>query len=152
MNKYLFIFIVNSLYCHAILFAQGEKKEDERVRKIYALINNYSQARDRKDTVLLKSILTPAIDQLVSSGEWRNGISEAVHGMLQSSENNPGTRTLTVENIRFLDSKNAIADARYEINSNEGTTRKMWSTFVVVNDKGKWKIAAIRNMLPSGQR
>ena len=152
MNKYLIFFIVNSLYCHAILFAQGDNKEDERVRKIYTLINNYSQARDKKDTVLLKSILTTDIDQLVSSGEWRNGMIEAVQGMLQRSETNPGTRTLKVEKIRFLDSKNAIADARYEINSNEGTTRKMWSTFVVVNDNGKWKIAAIRNMLPSGQR
>ena len=151
MKKYIFIFIVNTLYCHTILFAQGKKKEEERIRNIYALINNYSQARDQKDTVLLKSILTNNVDQLVSSGEWRNGISEAVQGMMRSSDNNPGTRTLTVEKIRFLDSKNAIADARYEIKSREGTTRKMWSTFVVVNDNGKWKIAAIRNMLPSGQ-
>ena len=151
MKKYIFIFIVNTLYCHNILFAQGKKKEEERIRNIYALINNYSQARDQKDTVLLKSILTNNVDQLVSSGEWRNGVGEAVHGMLQSSENNPGTRTLTVEKIRFLDSKNAIADARYEIKNKEGIIRKMWSTFVVVNDKGRWKIAAIRNMLPSGQ-
>ena len=150
MKRYIFIFILYNLLFSSFLLAQGKKKDDKGIREIYILIDNYSLARDKKDTVLLKSILTNDVDQLVSSGEWRNGISEAVQGMTRSSENSPGTRTLTVEKIRFLDSKNAIADARYEIKSREGTTRKMWSTFVVVNDNGKWKIAAIRNMLPSG--
>ena len=151
MKKYIFIVIINTLFCQVFLFAQGKKKEDERIRNIYALINNYAQARDNKDTVLLRNILTNNVDQLVSSGEWRNGINEAIQGMMQSSGNNPGARTLKVEKLRFLDTKNGIADARYEITSTEGGTRKMWSTFVVVNIKGQWKIAAIRNMLPSGQ-
>jgi len=151
MKQHIVIFILYNLLFSSFLLAQGKKKDDKGIREIYILIDNYSLARDKKDTVLLKSILTNDVDQFVSSGEWRNGISEAVQGMMRSSENNPGTRTLTVEKIRFLDSKNAIADARYEIKSREGTTRKMWSTFVVVNDNGKWKIAAIRNMLPSGQ-
>jgi|GEM_PF-347776 len=151
LMKYIFILIVHNLLLPSFLIAQNRKEGVNQTKDIYTLIDNYSLARDKKDTVLLKSILTNDVDQLVSSGEWRNGISEAVQGMMRSSENNPGTRTLTVEKIRFLDSKNAIADARYEIKSREGTTRKMWSTFVVVNDNGKWKIAAIRNMLPSGQ-
>ena len=151
MKQHIVIFILYNLLFSSFILAQGKKKDNQGIREIYILIDNYSLARDKKDTVLLKSILTNDVDQLVSSGEWRNGISEAVQGMMRSSENNPGTRTLTVEKIRFLDSKNAIADARYEIKSREGTTRKMWSTFVVVNDNGKWKIAAIRNMLPSGQ-
>lgn len=151
MKKYIFHFIFNILFCPIFLSAQDKKDEDPRIRDIYILIDNYSQARDKKDTVLLKNILTSNVDQLVSSGEWRNGIGEAVQGMMRSSENNPGTRTLTVEKIRFFDNMNGIADARYEIKSKEGTIRKMWSTFVVVNDNGKWKIAAIRNMLPTGQ-
>ena len=151
MKQHIVIFILYNLLFSSFLLAQGKKKDDKGIREIYILIDNYSLARDKKDTVLLKSILTNDVDQFVSSGEWRNGISEAVQGMMRSSENNPGTRTLTVEKVRFLDSKNAIADARYEIKSREGITRKMWSTFVVVNDNGKWKIAAIRNMLPSGQ-
>ena len=134
-----------------LLKAQEKKDVDARTKSIYALIDSYSLAREKKDTVLLKGILTNDIDQLVSSGEWRNGIGVAVQGMLRSSEGNPGTRTLTVEKVRFLDSKNAIADARYEIRNPEGTLRKMWSTFVVVYHKDRWKIAAIRNMLPSGQ-
>ena len=151
MKRNIVIFILCNLLFSSFILAQGKKKDNQGIREIYILIDNYSLARDKKDTVLLKCILTNDVDQLVSSGEWRNGISEAVQGMMRSSDNNPGTRTLTVEKIRFLDSKNAIADARYEIKSREGTTRKMWSTFVVVNDNGKWKIAAIRNMLPSGQ-
>jgi uncharacterized protein (TIGR02246 family) len=151
MKHHTVIFLLCNLLFSSFILAQGKKKDDKGIREIYILIDNYSLARDKKDTVLLKSILTNDVDQLVSSGEWRNGISEAVQGMMRSSENNPGTRTLTVEKIRFLDSKNAIADARYEIKSREGTTRKMWSTFLVVNYDGKWKIAAIRNMLPSGQ-
>jgi len=151
MKQYIFISMLHIILLPSFLMAQGKNDGVTRTKDIYALIDQYSLARDKKDTVLLKSILTHDIDQLVSSGEWRNGVIEAVQGMLRSSDNNPGTRTLTVENIRFLDSKNAIADARYEIKSSAGITQKMWSTFIVVNQKGKWKIAAIRNMLPTGQ-
>jgi uncharacterized protein YxjI len=43
----------------------------------------------------------------------------------------------------------AIVDCRYEIQNTDGTVRKMWSTFLVVAEKEKWKITAIRNMLPA---
>jgi hypothetical protein len=43
-----------------------------------------------------------------------------------------------------------VADGRYELSALAGgETRKMWSTFVLVEENGKWKIAAIRNMLPA---
>jgi len=115
------------------------------------LIDQYSEAREKIDTNLLKSILTTDIDQLVSNGEWRKGIASAIAGMVRSSSTQPGTRTLKVESIKMLNPATAIADCRYEITNADGTIRKMWSSFVVVNDKGKWKISAIRNMLPSSQ-
>jgi uncharacterized protein (TIGR02246 family) len=115
------------------------------------LIDQYSDAREKIDTTLLKSILTPDIDQLVSNGEWRKGIASAVAGMVKSSSTQPGTRTLKVESIKMLSSTSAIADCRYEITNADGTIRKMWSTFIIVYEKGKWKISAIRNMLPSSQ-
>lgn len=118
---------------------------------IIALVDQYSQARETKDTVLLKRILTPEISQLVSTGEWRDGMQGAVAGMLRSSATNPGTRTLTVEKIMYLTPKSAVADARYVIENPDGSPRKMWSTFIVVKEKGKWQIAAIRNMLPTAQ-
>ena len=98
--------------------------------------------------MLLKNILTEDIDQLVSSGEWRNGIHESVKGMLKSSESNSGSRKIIVDKIRLLNSASGIVDARYEIQNQNGTERKMWSTFIVVYNGNKWKISAIRNMLP----
>lgn len=124
---------------------QAEERE-----AIIALIGQYTQARETIDTVLLKTILTEDIDQLVSSGEWRRGIGTAVQGMLRSSTRNPGERTIEVEQVRFLNAGSAIADARYTIGNDDGTLRKMWSTFIVVRKEGNWKIAAIRNMLPAG--
>ena len=118
-------------------------------KAISALIEQYSQAREKRDTVLLKAILTPDVDQLVSTGEWRAGINAAVEGMMKSSANSPGTRTLHIEKTQMITASSAIVDCRYEIQNADGTARKMWSTFIVVTEKGVWKIMAIRNMLPA---
>lgn len=126
--------------------ATAKQKKD-----IEALIDKYSLARENKDTVLLKNILTNDIDQLVSTGEWRDGIGESVKGMLRSSASRPGTRTLKVEKLRLLNPFGAVVDCKYEIENADGSPRKMWSTFIVVNDKNGWKISAIRNMLPTVQ-
>ena len=146
--KSVFIFFLLSI---TVLFAYGQNNipNDQEQKAIATLIDQYTQAREKRDTVLLKSILTADIDQLVSTGEWRNGITAAVEGMLKSSANSPGTRTLTIYKIRMLSSTNAIVDCRYEIQNTNNTTRKMWSTFIVIADKEIWKISAIRNMLPA---
>lgn len=120
-------------------------------KDIHTLISKYSEAREKKDTILLKSILTADIDQLVSTGEWRNGIKTAVQGMLKSSAASPGTRTLNIDKIRMVGASAAIVDCQYEIANPGATRRKMWSTFVVVEENRVWKISAIRNMLPSQQ-
>ena len=122
----------------------GKQRND-----IQVLIDKYSEAREKKDTILLKSILTADVDQLVSTGEWRNGVQSSVKGMLRSSATSPGTRTLTIDKIRMASSSAAIVDCKYEITNADGTPRKMWSTFVVVEEMRAWKISAIRNMLPS---
>ncbi len=129
--------------------AQNGPQGTKSGKAIYDLIDAYSQARENQDTTLLRSILSTDVDQLVSTGEWREGIDGSMAGMARSSSTNPGTRTLTVEKLRFIGTKSAIADARYVIQNPDGTKREMWSTFVVVNVKGKWKITAIRNMLPA---
>jgi ketosteroid isomerase-like protein len=148
MNRFT-IFLISVFFCVSSAISQenaGQKKDNDA---IITLIADYSLARENRDTVLLKKILTPDIDQLVSNGEWRRGITAAVQGMLRSSATNPGTRTLTVDKIRFMDGANAVADARYEITNDDGSLRKMWSTFIVVKRKGQWKITGIRNMLPA---
>ncbi len=147
------LFLLISFNVTGALFLQGQAllPDNKQKKDIYQLIDTYSQAREKRDTLLLKSILTTDVDQLVSTGEWRNGIAPSVKGMLQSSANSPGTRTLTIEKIRLLNPNSAIVDCKYEIQNADGTPRKMWSTFIVVSEKGRWKISAIRNMLPSGQ-
>jgi hypothetical protein len=69
--------------------------------------------------------------------------------MMRSSANSPGTRRLVVEKIQGITAASAIVDCRYEIKNADGSTRKMWSTFIVVEEKGVWKIMSIRNMLPA---
>ena len=134
----------------SLISAQPSVPNDKQRKDISALIDNYSLAREKRDTILLKQILANDVDQLVSTGEWRDGIGTAVKGMLRSSATTPGTRTLTIDKLRMLTDKSAIVDCKYNIQNDDGTPRKMWSTFVVISDKGKWKISAIRNMLPSG--
>ena len=148
--KNIILFALFHVGITPFLYAQDATTGSQHKQAIEALIDQYSQAREKQDTVLLKSILTEEIDQLVSTGEWRRGMRTAVEGMKRSSSTNPGGRTLTVDNIRFINPETAIADARYEIQNADGTLRKMWSTFIVVYEAGTWKITAIRNMLPAG--
>ena len=131
------------------LYGQNGTVSDELRKTLTSLIDQYSQAREKRDTVLLKTILTDNVDQLVSTGEWRVGIKAAVEGMMRSSANNPGARTLLVEKIQLITPSSAVVDCRYEIKNTDGTARKMWSTFIVVVDKDAWKIRSIRNMLPA---
>lgn len=145
MKKILLIFLaIAPLFVTAQDTVPGERQR----KAIHALINKYSESREKRDTILLKSILMPEVDQLVSTGEWRNGIGASVKGMLASSASTPGTRTLTIDKIRFFNNNCGIVDCRYEIQNQDGTIRKMWSTFIVVRADGEWKISAIRNMLP----
>lgn len=145
MKSILSIFLLLPL----IGFSQITPDQKENALKITQLIDQYSKARESQDTVLLKEILTEDIDQLVSSGEWRNGLSSAIEGMQRSSKSNPGTRTLKVEKIKYLSDNIALADCRYSITSLSGEERNMWSSFVLIQKSGKWKISAIRNMNPS---
>ncbi|WP_209402550.1 DUF4440 domain-containing protein [Pseudozobellia sp. WGM2] len=137
------------LFTAACTYAQDSPSKKEK--PLYTLIDQYAQAREVKDTILLNKILTEDIDQLVSTGEWRRGYKTAKEGMLRSSATNPGDRVLTVEHTRFLNDKTAIIDARYEIRNSDGSIRKMWSTFIAIKEQKTWKISAIRNMLPRGQ-
>ncbi len=133
------------------LYAQNSQPDEPQRKELTNLIDQYSLAREKRDTVLLKKILAADVDQLVSTGEWRVGLGAAVDGMLRSSATAPGTRILRVEKMRMLSAKSALVDCKYEILNKDGPSRNMWSSFVVVGEKDGWKISAIRNMLPAGQ-
>ena len=134
--KKIFLLLLLNLTGIVFLFGQNTMPSPQQQKDITLLIDKYSEAREKRDTVLLKSILTSDVDQLVSTGEWRNGINASVKGMLRSSASSPGTRTLNIEKTRLLNANCAIVDCKYEIKNADGTPRKMWSTFVVVTDKG----------------
>jgi len=145
-----FIALLFCLACSLLLHAQPMIILSTNEQKaIGALIDRYSEAREKSDTFLLKSILTEDIDQLVSTGEWRVGMRTAIDGMQKSSVSSPGNRTLTIDRIRLLNANCAMVDCRYEIINAENGSRKMWSSFVVVKVRKEWKITAIRNMLPA---
>jgi hypothetical protein len=149
MKLLAFFLILSTL---TLPFAHGQGTPTQADKAIYDLVDAYSEAREKQDTVLLKKILTTDVDQLVSTGEWRTGIGESIAGMMRSSASVPGTRTLTVEKIKYLNPQCAVADARYVIQNSDGTARHMWSTFIVIKQKGTWKISSIRNMLPAKQQ
>ena len=149
--KNILLLFLGVVLSSTFLQAQKSAADANQQKEISSLIDKYSEAREKRDTLLLKKILTIDVDQLVSTGEWRNGIGASVQGMLKSSASSPGTRTLTVDKIRMLNSSTAVVDCRYEIQNADGSPRRMWSTFIVVSDGRIWKISAIRNMLPSGQ-
>jgi hypothetical protein len=151
MKNHGLIIILLTTLSPLLLSAQQATLNEKQKKDIHFLIDQYSLAREQRDTVLLKRILTTDVDQLVSTGEWRNGIGSSVKGMLNSSASSPGTRTLTVEKIRLLSPTSAIVDCKYEIQNANNTVRKMWSTFIVVSDNEAWRISAIRNMLPTEQ-
>ena len=134
-----------------ILPAVGKSCPHLSSQSITFFIDQYSNAREKRDTVLLKTILTTDVDQLVSTGEWRNGISDAVQGMLKAPPIAREQERCRLNKIRMLNPTTAIVDCKYEILNTDSTMRRMWSTFIVVAEKEAWKISAIRNMLPASQ-
>src|SRR5690242_4060943 len=104
------------------------------------VVTKYLAAREHRDPQAVGALFTEDADQLVSSGEWRKGRAEIVKGTLASSERTGGTRTITVESVRFPKPDVAIADGRYELAGQDGT-RRMWSSFVMVKEGGSWQIA-----------
>jgi uncharacterized protein (TIGR02246 family) len=113
------------------------------------VIDQYMRARNNKDAEAIRRLFTPDADQLVSTGEWRKGLSSLVRGTSASSQKELGQSSITVESIRFIDPDVAIVDGRYQTTSLNGTVRKMWTTIIVKHTEGTWKITAIRNMLPA---
>ena len=59
---------------------------------------------------------------------------------------------IRVETVRFITADVAIADGPYEIvaeGADAAATRRMWTSFVLVQQSAGWRIAAIRNMRPT---
>ena len=131
------------------LFAQNRVRGNDEAA-IREIVSKYVDARERIDPQAIEALFTSDADQLVSSGEWRKGREAVVRGTMESSRSTGGRRSITVEYVRFGTTEVAIADGRYELTGLAGgATRQMWTTLVLKRTESGWRIAAIRNMLPT---
>jgi uncharacterized protein (TIGR02246 family) len=123
----------------------AQSPDEQAIRTV---VGSYVNARELQDPAAIEALFTADADQHTTAGEWRRGRSEVIRGSLASSKQNPGNRRITVETVRFITPDVAIADGPYEITA-EGSVRQMWTTIVLEREHGAWRIAAIRNMVPT---
>src|SRR5262245_56344738 len=69
--KYILLFLLINSTGIFSSYCQLNAPDGDQRKALVALIDQYSKAREKNDTVLLKEILTNDVDQLASSGEWR---------------------------------------------------------------------------------
>ena len=131
-----------------LLFAAGPAAQQPDEAAVRDVVREYMEAREERDATALAALFTADADQHTTSGEWRRGRAAVVPGSLESSARNEGTRRIRVEAVRFVTPDVAIADGPYEIESAAGV-RRMWTTIVLRREADGWRIAAIRNMLPT---
>jgi uncharacterized protein (TIGR02246 family) len=116
------------------------------------LVRRYVAAREQRDPRAVEALFTEDADQYTTAGEWRRGRNAIVKGTAASSAQNPGRRDITVEAVRFPASGVAIVDGRYEIGGAATSGRRMWTTLLMTRGADGWRIAAIRNMVPTASR
>jgi uncharacterized protein (TIGR02246 family) len=137
-------------FLHAPLTAQEPAAASAGETAVRAIVQKYVDAREAKDPKAIEELFTDDADQLVSDGTWRKGRDALVRGMLDSSKKNPARRSITVESVRFLTADVALADGRYTQKGQAGgNDREMWTAITLKRGPDGWRIAAIRNMLPS---
>jgi uncharacterized protein (TIGR02246 family) len=112
------------------------------------IVDRYTRARELSDPKAIASLFTADADQYTSSGEWRRGIDRLVSGMLETSARNPGARAIAIAAVRFVTPDVAIVDGEYRTGTD---ARQLWTTLTVVRSAQGWRIAAIRNIAPTGQ-
>jgi uncharacterized protein (TIGR02246 family) len=117
---------------------------------IKAVIQAFIDTREANDNAGLTAILTPDVDQRQTSGNLRSGRDAVVSGSLATTQATGGRRTITLDSVRFLAPDVAIADGRYDsVGRADGTDQRMLTSIVLRREADGWKIAAIRNMLPT---
>jgi uncharacterized protein (TIGR02246 family) len=140
------IFALTLITAPALWAQTPPSKTDEAA--VRALIDRYVNARDHRDEKAIEALFTADADQYTTAGEWRRGRQAVVTGTAASTKQNPGDRSIDLNALRFVSPDVAIADGWYNI---AGSTQKRWTTIVVKREAGTWRIAAIRNMTPTGQ-
>src|SRR5688572_10188544 len=115
--------------------------------RVVAVIQNYVKARNARDPKAIEALFTADADQYTTAGEWRRGRERVIPGTARSTNQNPGIRSIDLAAVRFITPDVAIADGTYTI---AGSDVPRWTTIVLKREPNEWRIAAIRNMLPTG--
>jgi uncharacterized protein (TIGR02246 family) len=139
------------LLAPAAALAQGGEHAAEE-KAIKAVIQEFLDARDANDPKRVAAVLTADADQQQTSGERRRGRDAVVKGSLSTQQSTGGKRTIAVDSVRFIAADVALADGRYDsVGRADGSDLHMLTSMVLRREAGVWKIAAIRNMRPSGE-
>ena len=115
--------------------------------RVAAVVHNYVKARNTRDPKAIEALFTADADQYTTAGEWRRGREHVIPGTARSTNQNPGIRSIDIAAVRFITPDVAIADGTYTIAGNDAPR---WTTIVLKRERDQWRIAAIRNMLPTG--
>jgi uncharacterized protein (TIGR02246 family) len=144
-----FVVILAAAIVPAAAWAQSaDRAADEQA--VRAVIKAFIDTRESNDAAGLAALLTADVDQRQTSGNVRSGRDAVVSGTMATQQSTGGRRTITVDSLRFVDADVAIADGRYDsVGRADGTEQRMLTSMVLRREGGAWKIAAIRNMLPS---
>ena len=145
------VWLVPLLLAPAAALAHGGEHAAEE-KAIKAVIQEFLDARDANDPKRVAAVLTADADQQQTSGERRRGRDAVVKGSLSTQQSTGGKRTIAVDSVRFIAADVALADGRYDsVGRADGSDLHMLTSMVLRREAGVWKIAAIRNMRPSGE-
>ena len=117
-------------------FAQSaDRAADEAA--VRAVIQAFLDTREKNDAAGLAALLTADVDQRQTSGNMRSGRDAVVSGSLSTQQSTGGTRTITVDSLRFVGADVAIADGRYDsIGRADGTDQRMLTSMVLRREGG----------------
>ena len=142
-------FVIGIAALQGGLAQSADRSADEKAIK--AVIQEFLDARDANDAKRLSAVLTADADQQQTSGERRRGRDAVIKGSLSTQQSTGGKRAIAVDAIRFIAADVALADGRYDsVGRADGSDLHMLTSIVLRREGGAWKIAAIRNMVPSG--
>ena len=143
----LFALNVAALVTVAVAQSSDRAADEAAVR---AVIQAFIDTREKNDAAGLAALLTADVDQRQTSGSMRSGRDAVVSGTMQTQQSTGGSRTISVDSLRFVGADVAMVDGRYDsVGRSDGTDQRMLTSMVLRREGGAWKIAAIRNMLPN---
>ena len=146
--------VITLLFTFALIIpvlAQTPKTgaDDAAIRRV---VQQQDETRNRGDWKAMGELFTQDAEQYTSAGEWRRGraqIEKAV-AQIMATTYKGAKYTTKVDTVKTLTPTVAIVDGAFEISNIGGTgSRTGHSTYVLVKDADRWRIAAVRSMVPT---